>query len=633
MSKCFPKNVAPVIDIFPDLCGVPYRYGSIRNKMELLAQLGYSRVYLVISLPGYPMYSNPWLSVMNPDNQAGNYSIESILSVGDPVFEHIFEAHRVGMEAFAVMKPYEGGGGYTIPHGKQASFKNRSLSCIGGERVGLDSFLPDHGNMRVMRKPIPNYEQLIAQPITRLTLSFCLDQVEERISYDRTDVFASKPDTSLINHPMTGIQLWTSVDNGTYELYEGSLEIREEVVVKPLFDANGLPLFDEPKRCREVHVTNLNIPPDAGYLAITMEMEQEQVVMIPYSMICVYGDLGEIPVTCTPYVRNEAVTNNADSDADDPLQPFAPGTEKWFDATYPIKVGAGFGINSGAKSLFKRNGFEFEWYGAGIWGNGWMGGTCYGIARGKMTYMKGTHCEAYPEVREYWLDVVKKLIAVGIDGVDFRLQNHSGMVSDYVNYGYNEPIVEAYQKEYGIDILTEQADPLNVMRIRGEFYLQFVTDAAHVLHEYHKIVQIHFHDCYENPQISSSFGELGFWAMPKVLPDWEKMIELADEITIKDYNWGTYRNALSTQIKDRAAALHKPLWVHCYIAQGDDLRAEFVEGVVKDHRVTGVLLYEIGHNPYAYNPWVGLIEVRSDGVAVFNKEVLERVVTLFGKSS
>jgi len=86
--------------------------------------------------------------------------------------------------------------------------------------------------------------------------------------------------------------------------------------------------------------------------------------------------------------------------------------------------------------------------------------------------MPGTPCEAYPEVQEYWIEQVRRVLAMGFDGIDFRLQNHSGMVTDYVNYGYNEPIVRSYKEKYGINILKDKADPLKIMQIRGDYFLE-----------------------------------------------------------------------------------------------------------------------------------------------------------------
>ena len=618
MEKKFDKQTAPVIDIFPDLFGVTYNYRAIRNKMELLASLGFTRIYLVVPPPGYPMMSNPWLDLIKPGSRTGNHIVESLLGMGDPTFEHVYEAKRLGLEVFAIVKPYEGGGGYTEPKGSRIFLPGRSVACIGGERMGFDAFLRENPGMRVKRKPVADYDNLVAQEIVALTLDFCLERIEDRISNAESTVYEAQSDSCIGDHPLGAVKLWTSRDNGSYDLLTGDLTIREKLVSRPLVDANGIPIRPGLARCREIELTGLHIPADIAYLAVTFDLAPEQRVMIPFSMIRAYGEKGEIPITCTPYVRAPAAiteTPSGGSRQDDPA---------WFTAAYPRK----YEIAREFNEQFPQNGFEFEWYGSGPWGAGWMSSPGYGIARGKMAYMKGTPCEAYPEVREYWLEQVRKLIAMGIDGVDIRLQNHSGMVSDYCQYGYNEPIVAAYWEKYGINILEEEADPLKIMGIRGDFYGRFVGEAARVLHDQGKKLQIHLRNCLEHPKLSSVFGELGFWAMPKVLPDWQHLMTLADEITLKDYNFGRYDSALSSGIKDRASQLHKPLWIHCYIHQGNDLNEKFLQAVRDDARVTGLLLYEAGHNPYVNNQWTGLVEIKSDGNAVFNQEVREKLKIL-----
>jgi hypothetical protein len=611
MGKAFNKQIAPVIDIFPDLCGVAYTRKAIQNKMDMLASLGFSRVYLVVPPPGYPMFSNPWMDLIRPENTTGNHAVESLLGMGDPTFEHVFAAKRVGLDVYAIIKPYEGGGGYTEPKGRKTFLHNRSIPCLGGERMSFDAFLRENPDKRVKRKPIANYDTLMAQDIQAMTLSFCLDRVEEQISNKNSTVFNAKSDGSILDYPLKALRLWGSQDNGSYEPLGGDFLISEKLVEKILVDANGVPLFANPVRCREVEITGLRIPADLPYLAVTFDLEQGQRVMIPFSMIKAYGENGEVPITCTPYVRTPAKDVDLDQGSGRPADP------AWFTAAYPQR----YDDSREFIERFQKYGFEYEWHGAGFWGNGWMDHPGYGIARGKMAYMKGTHCEAYPEVRAYWLDQVSKLVAMGLDGVDIRLQNHSGMVSDYVNYGYNEPIVAAYYKKHGVDIMQEEADPIEIMRIRGDFYGDFVEAAAQVLHQNGKKLQCHLRHSLAKPRLSSAFGELGFWAMPKVLPDWQRIMALADEITLKDYNHGHYNADQSSEIKDAAKAMQKPLWIHCYLHQGNDLNEPFLKAVQEDERVTGMLLYELGHNPYVNNYWNGLLEVKPGGEVVFNEAV------------
>ena len=62
-----------------------------------------------------------------------------------------------------------------------------------------------------------------------------------------------------------------------------------------------------------------------------------------------------------------------------------------------------------------------------------------------------------------------------------------------------------------------------------------------LLHKNGRKLQVHPASRHREPKLSSEFNELGFWAMPKIwLKDWKGVVDLADEVTIKDYYWGHY---------------------------------------------------------------------------------------------
>jgi len=583
----FSKDVAPVIDLWPDMCCGPHTPETFRRKIALLAELGFQRVYFVVPPPGYAMFSSPWLDVLPGDNNSGHFGLESILNTPDPCFATTFEAHRHGMEAFAVLKPYEGGGGLTLPHGRKPDLPRHCIRRVGGEGVGFDNFIARHPEMLVERRPIADYERLVAAPIVKIEIAFCLDEVHQRTFDEKTIDYPSQSDDVLQTKPVRGVTLWTSEDNGCYARYEGELTVEERVERRVIRDAVGQSVYEEPRRCRVVSVTGFGLPDTVPYLALSLDASDGTFVTIPCSMIRLFGPEGEIPVTCTAHVRDQA-------------KPVRGKVES---------------------KPFNKLGFEFDWHGSGFWAPGWEAAGCYGIARGRMRYMKGTLCEGHPEVRAYWLDQVARLVAMGVDGVDIRVQNHSGMVSDYAEFGYNTPIAEAYREKHGIDIRAEGGDPLEIMRIRGEFFTRFLEEALDLTRSHDRILQVHLRDCHENPELSSDAIKLGHWAMPKILLDWERVVDLADEITIKDYNYGHYNPQMSSRTKSLAHDRKKHLWVHCYLAQGGDLNPEFCRAVQDDERVTGMLLYETGHseNPNCRN--VGLIGVSPDGRVFFHDPV------------
>jgi hypothetical protein len=567
------KAMAPVVDVMPQLRGF-HDYQRVREEMELLRRLGFERVYFVLTQPGYPSFSDPSHSVMPPGKGTRNHTLESILALGDPNWAYMHEAQRQGMEAWAIIKPYESGSGFTIPHGARAVLSRAHVETVGGQHIHFDDLLSRRPDLRVRRKPEPEaVTQALNEPIRALEITFRLDAFRQRSHAARFFEFPGLKDDQI---RVPGITLWASRDNGTYEEYGGKFTVSTVVDQRIAQDANGFPVDDVPRRHLVVTLEDLDISPEFRYMALVLD-GYETLYTIPHSMIKAFTSSGEIPITAGIHVR----TSVSPTEREKPS-----GEREWGLEGRPV---------GGRQALetFMDWGFEFEFQGAGFWGDGWVRAPVFGIGRGQRQHMMGTPCEAYPEVREYWLDQVKRVMAMGYDGIDFRLQNHSQMVTDYVNYGYNEPIVRRYQEVHGVNILEQQADPLKLMEIRGSFFLSFLKEAAAVIRSSGGKVQVHMRHAFEEPRLCDDFNELGFWAMPKILFDWKEAVDLADEVTIKHYYHNNYRPEMADQIKTYAQRLGKRVWVHCYIQQGRELNQTFFDAVEADQRIGGILLYEV----------------------------------------
>ncbi len=571
------KAIAPVIDVQPQLRRL-HNVDSVRVEIQEIKKLGFDRVYMVLCNPGYPAFSDPGITPMPLDKKTGNRTLESILKLGDPNWVYLNEAKKAGLEAWAIIKPYESGTGSTIPHGANAPLSLAQIETIGGQHVYLDNLLSKNPELRVLRRPLP--DSILArlnEPLKELEIAFCLDSFSNKTAADQFFKFEGIKDDQ-VEIPEIGI--WTSRENGQYKKLNNNYKIQTKIEGRDVYDANEN-LVSAKKRHLVIRIKDLNITKEFPYMALTMD-KGGKLYTIPYSMIKAFCTSGEIPVTISQHARATM----------SPVEKAKPYSEReWGLEKQPV-------MGAAAMSSFADWGFEFEWHGAGFWGDGWANSPVYGIARGKRTHMKGTPCEAYPEVRNYWLDQVKRAVDMGFDGIDFRLQNHSGMVADYVNYGYNEPIVKKYKEQYGIDILKEKADPLKIMKIRGDYFYSFLQEAAGVIHAKGKKIQIHLRHAHEAPVLSDDFNELGFWAMPKILLDWKKVVDLADEITLKHYYHNNYRPEMGLKIKQYAKRQNKRVWVHAYIQQGKELNSGFFNHIEKDELVGGILLYEFEDSLY-----------------------------------
>jgi hypothetical protein len=470
---------------------------------------------------------------------------------------------------------------------------------VGGDRVNFDNLLARHPEFRVQRKPIPDYERNVQQVFRRLELVFCLDEIPA--TRRAASIPAVPNGYRAEDHPVE-FTLWASEDNGVYRQIEQDYTLTERIENRIIYNVYGKPLFPNEKRCRVVEIKGLDLSGSVDYIAVTLHGKSgdiERLQTIPGTMFHAFGSEAPIPVTTAQYIRQGVSPSQAK---------LPPGERIWGMEKHPRQ----------SAMDFHEWGFEFDWYGGGIWfGDGWHNQRAYAIGRGKIMTMKGTHCEAYAEVREYWLDQIETLIDMGYDGVDIRLQNHSGMVSDIGNFGFNAPLMERYRETYGTDPMGEDFDPLKMMAVRGQFFQEFLEDAADLLHQSGRTMQVHLRHAHQEPRLSSDFNELGFWAMPKIwLKDWKGVVDLADEVTIKDYYWGNYNPDNAGEIKAYAHAQGKPVWIHNYVGQGDAIRADFINAVAEDPLVGGILLYEAFHSGKGSNePNQGLIMVDGEKVS------------------
>ena len=158
--------------------------------------------------------------------------------------------------------------------------------------------------------------------------------------------------------------------------------------------------------------------------------------------------------------------------------------------------------------------------------------------------------------------------------------------------------------------------------------MNFLKDVSTITHEKGKTLQIHLRNSHEHPVLSHEFNELGFWAMPKVALDWKKAIDCCDEITIKDYFFNDYNPNMCRQIKGYAKSQNKSVWIHCYIAQGNELNKEYIGDALNDDEIDGILLYEVAHNT-RFEMNRGLIN--QDGEVCFNKEAYDSIQEIFGE--
>jgi len=577
------KQIAPVIDIFPQIAmEKDFSPDVIRREVTLSAAMtGCKRIYCVTTNPGFPMFSSPWNALLPENNRCSNYALANIRRVGDANALFAQAVHACGCEAFAVFKPYEQGGGRSVAHGAPTNPYVASIEDIGGKQTGYGALLSEHPEYAVSRFP---YNDILEnEPIVRIELDYLIDETTQREGPSQWEVYA-RPEHDPSPEEM-GFELYVSNDNGVFRKVPVTLNITSQIICQQPQDANEQLIGQTALRFLRVSLSGFSLC--ERYVAV-VRRDGGTLYQIPQSMVRIFCQKGEMPSTATPYVRMSLCPEGA---------PHVWGNEG--DPRVMSKA-------EDAKKAFTRAGFEFDWHGSGFWGDGWINSAVLCIGRGKRHFLRGTPCEGYPEVQAHWLSCIENLLDMGYDGIDLRLQNHSGMVTDWTRYGWNEPIRARYFEMTGCELDPETADAMDVMRARGSLYMDFVRRAAAMIHARGKKLQLHLRDAWERPVPNHEFNQMAFWAMPKIIPDWREAVDLADEITLKDYHFNHYDNHLSPKVKALCAAKSKPVWIHLYMEQGGEMNEEFLSSVFADEGVTGVLLYEVTHSG------LGVCDARTD---------------------
>ena len=532
------RKLLPVLDLDYNLSCAFHTPELLRQELQMLSEHGFDCIHIVAPPDGTANYSPA--TFLNPACDSIFARSRAAFGDRDPLEWALQCAVQAGLEVIVEFKPYEGGGNLILPRGTRIPEDMAAFDTLGGTAAGVEPFIAEHPEFLLERCPEP---PLPPGPITAVEIVFAASGNTEREKFDQETT-----------------QIYSSGDNNIYHLYNRSkpqFSCRYET--RRLTDANGVPLCGgHPVPCRVMRISNLQI--EEPFFALHFPTTpQEELNSFPATMARVCCGGVELPVTVSGCVRNTGTTAS----------------------TAPV-----------ARPPFTVTGFDFAVSSLELVETGLRPMATWGFARGKLQRLRGCLCEAYPQVRKYWLRRIRKFMEMGAAGVDIRLQNHCSGIVDFRHYGFNPPLAEAWQKRYGF-ALDKNCDPLALMRLRGEFFVRFLEEAAELLHRDNRRLLCQFHGCMEHPSLSAERHETGFWANAKILPDWRRMTEIADEIVIKNYNFGEYRPETADAIKQRAAELGKPLWVHCYLQQGHDWSANFLDQVSQDSRVNGILLYEV----------------------------------------
>lgn len=574
-------QIAPVFDIQGTIVKEDISVATITQTLTTIDDCGYTRVYIIVPGDGYPVFSDTRCSAPIASRD-GKLKANLLNCGGNILLQYVKIGHKLGLEMIAIYKPYEGGGGLTIPEGETADNSNWYEDVVGGRRVYFDNFITKHPEMRLVRR---DNADVTDGKITGIEAVFMLDGVAQLKNKDVRTTYSARTAAEIGTPQVT---LYGSKTNYTYQKYEGSFDTSWTVEKRNVYDANGL-LKYENASVYVLRITGFDFEEGTDYIAMTFpDAVREKLLTIPFSMISLYSGDTKLTTSVATYARNSIATFG-----DEPYSKvWGYEEEPKLSGSYPLEK---------FLSFFTNWGWEFEYAGSGLSGEGWLQGNAYCMAKGKCQYVAGTLCEGYAEVRAHWLDYVKYLSdKCGFDGVEIRLLGHSSFISDPIHYGYNEPIVQKYKERYGVDLsspgveVTEEMY-VNIMKIRGEFFEMFLKEASDYLHSKNKVFFMHLMAAYADESkwglYTYSLNELCSAYRPKILLDWKKCVDMSDEISMKDYHYNAYDANYGLPIKKYAYEQGKTVWVHAYYFISE-ATFRFLSKIDNDPYATGILWYE-----------------------------------------
>ncbi len=555
----FKGKIAPVMDLDYDLSCSFHTRETLKRKFQLLAGCGFKSINIVAPPPDNVDYTQAGRisfiplkdEINNP--MAENHLAESRAQIENPMKEAVAFAKQAGLKVNAIFKPYEGGGYFTIPAGHHLQPARSQVSCLGGA-ANVASFIAGHPDWRVKRKDSGKDDSKL--PVTSIECTFLMDEL-------KNPNYPAISDEELNSATQWQAELYVSDDNAGYARLETVPAISRKIKKIRVSDPNNFTLMKS-ARCLIVTLSGFSIT--NKFMAVNFYGGGHRLLLYPHSMMKAKSGRNVLQATASPTFR------------------YQPSLTREFEKNPP------------EPGDFKSCGFEF----AETCQNDWRDWTVFGIARGREPYLRGSLCEAVPEVRQYWLDCIRTLIDYGCDGVDIRLLSHCSGIKDFLNYGYNDEILEEFRRRFSRQPRHGEKDYLEIMRIRGDFFIRFLEDARELLHANGRTMQVHMRDAMCHTSMGTSCVENGFWAMPKILPDFKKVAELADKIilsdNLSDKSFSGKRKSFAIPIKRYAEKNGKKLWVYCYLQQGHAFNEKTLNELAEDSHVEGIYLYEVVYN-------------------------------------
>ena len=390
-------------------------------------------------------------------------------------------AHKYGIEFIAEIKPFEGGGfGRMLPHSMPVP-EGEAVNDLRGVFPLVRPFVAQNPHLCLKCKP-GKYEY--KSPLKKIRL----------VKHD------DKPTRIKEQH----LSIFTSETNNKFTSYNGPVTFRESIEWRFVF-----PLW---KECRVLHLEGLDIPESHKYLLIKcsvsdenadfgnemgniLEIEGEDGSIIPHY-------LGEGPVNLKSHMGfyNSRISSK--------ILRYLKSPEVLSEID-----------NSDKMQEHYRDFYAFNKY--KLTDEKILDKDGYLVAAlGKPEYLIGNLHPIYAEVRDHWLELTRFCLDAGVDGINYRVANHSKLPEKW-DYGFNDEV---------IDLANGKTDYTTISRINGDAYTRFLLEARDLIKSRGKKMIHHLHGSMIKPDDRGRISALP----PNFEWQWETWVnEIADEFEFR----------------------------------------------------------------------------------------------------
>ncbi|HAZ02170.1 MAG: hypothetical protein A2W90_23800 [Bacteroidetes bacterium GWF2_42_66] len=468
----------------------------------------------------------------------------------DLLAEAVKSAHAHGIEFYAEIKPFEGGGdGNSFPHTLPFPEGVCALKDIRGIYTAARPFTAANPHFSLKRRP-GTYE--VKGPVSTIRLV--------------------KNDDKLTRIRPEYLSIWISKTNNRFEQYKGPVSFRESVEWRQAYPKS--------KECRILHLEGLQIPDGYNYILVRcsladrngdftnergsiIELQSKDGSVIPSVISTGKVDFEEHQRSCTSPLNEKITRYFRLPEVCEIFHDTDKG--KWhyqdfysFDETVRINV----------PYTLDREGY-------------------IAVACGKPEYMLGNLHPIYPEVRAHWLDMIRHCLDKGMDGINIRTANHTRSPEDW-EYGFNDLVLE---------IANGKTDYPTIRRINGDAYTQFLREARDLIKNRGKSISIQLYSQMLMPD--NRIGRTNY-IPPNFEWQWETWVrEIADELEFRGA-WTLRPENLSQVIETFGAITREAGKPFCF--QGNMKEISFegplhftgmeIDKISKDPSINGFVLYE-----------------------------------------